>query len=128
MNIEIEILMLNIKKMYKIPTYTETLIDLDNTREGETIENKVTRLIQNKEPIKDAAPIIFTERSGGVNPAYNIRTDRWEIAVDAMTRLEKSKAAKREELAKQPGEEKEGKVIQGNFGEPESIQGKAESK
>lgn len=101
-------------------------MDLDNTKPGETIENKVTRLIQNKEPIKDGAPLIFTDRAHGVNPAYNIRTDRWEIAVDAMTRIEKSKTAKKDDVAKAPGEE--AKVIKGDFGGAEPIPGKTGDK
>lgn len=117
--------------MYKQPYYRETDIETAPLTEGETIEDKVKRLVENKEPIKDAAPPIFTERSAGVNAAYNIRTDRWEIAVDAMTRLEKSKAAKRDEIAKAAAQDKEkkeeGKVIQGNFGKAESTQGKAEN-
>ena len=31
-------------------------------QEGETIETKVARITQNKEPITDSAPIIFTEK------------------------------------------------------------------
>ncbi|AXH74035.1 MAG: hypothetical protein [Microviridae sp.] len=108
--------------MYKKPIYQQTTIDLDNTKPGETIENKVTRLIENKEPIKDGAPIIFTDRAHGVNPAYNIRTDRWEIAVDALTRIEKSKTAKKDELAKSPGEE--AKVVKGDFTGGENVVGK----
>lgn len=107
--------------MYKIPLYHKTSIALDNTKEGETIENKVIRLIQNKEPIKDGAPIIFTERAHGVNPAYNIRTDRWEIAVDVMTKLEASKTAKREDVAKTG--ENEGKIVKGDFGKSENTVG-----
>lgn len=101
--------------MYKKPQYEETRIDLDNKKPGETIENKVTRLIQNKEPIKDGAPIIFTDRSHGVNPAYNIRTDRWEIATEAMDRITRKKLAERENVAKGP--ETEAKVVKGDFGE-----------
>lgn len=44
-------------------------------QEGETIETKVARITQNKEPITDSAPIIFTEKKDGVLPAYNIRPD-----------------------------------------------------
>ena len=42
------------------------------TKEEEYIEEKVRRITENKEPIKDGAPIIYTERKDGVNPAYNI--------------------------------------------------------
>ena len=41
--------------------------------EGEHIETKVSRLVQNKEPIKDGAPLIYTEKKDGVIQAYNIR-------------------------------------------------------
>ena len=63
-------------------------------QEGETIETKVARITQNKEPITDRAPIIFTEKKDGVLPAYNIRTDRFDIALEAMDKIGKSKAKK----------------------------------
>lgn len=86
--------------MYKKPTYRRTLLKTKNSLEGERIEVKVRRMITNKEPIKDGAPLIFTERKDGVNAAYNIRTDRWEIATDAMTKILKSQEAKRDEIIK----------------------------
>lgn len=70
------------------------------TYEGETIETKVSRIINEKAPIEDGAPIIFTDRAEGVLPAYDIRTDRWDLAVDAMDKVNKAKIAKREEFAK----------------------------
>ena len=66
--------------------------------EGETIETKVSRIINEKAPIEDGAPIIFTERTDGVLPSYNIRTDRWDVAVEAMDKVNKAKIAKREEF------------------------------
>lgn len=62
------------------------------TKEGEYIEEKVRRITENNEPIEDGAPIIYTERKDGVNPAYNIRTDRWDIAQDAMEQVGKNKS------------------------------------
>lgn len=70
------------------------------TYEGETIETKVSRIINEKAPIEDGAPIIFTDRAEGVLPAYDIRTDRWDLAVDAMDKVNKAKIAKREEFAR----------------------------
>lgn len=86
--------------MYKLPHYRRTLITVNNTKEGETIELKVRRLIDNKEPIKDGSPLLYTERKLGVDPAYNIRTDRFEIATDLMDKVNKSKQAKRDNLLK----------------------------
>lgn len=60
------------------------------TVEGETIEEKVARVVENKEPIEDGAPIIYTERKNGVIPAYNIRTDKWDIALTAMDQVNKN--------------------------------------
>ncbi len=50
--------------------------------EGETIERKVERITTQKEPIRDGAPEIHTERSAGIQPAFNIRTDRFEFSID----------------------------------------------
>ena len=61
---------------------------------GETIEAKVRRITENNEPITDGAPIIYTNRDDGVLPAYNIRTDRWEIAQQAMDAVNQANLAK----------------------------------
>lgn len=82
--------------MYKKNIITTTTLVVNKSYEGETIEQKINRIVNNKEPIKDGAPIIYTERKDGINPAYDIRTDRFEIAVDAMDKVSKSKIATRE--------------------------------
>ncbi len=75
--------------------------------EGEPIEHKIERIVSNKEPITDGAPSIFTERKDGVLSAYNIRTDRWEIASSAMDKVSASIQAKRDNK----GQKKETKVV-----------------
>lgn len=67
---------------------------------GDTIEGKVRKIVERKEPITDGAPLIYTERKDGVQPSFNIRTDRFEVAVDAMDAVHKSHIAKREARAK----------------------------
>ena len=37
--------------------------------EGESIETKCARVLQNNEPITDTAPIIYTAKEDGVLPA-----------------------------------------------------------
>lgn len=54
------------------------------TQEGENIEVKVRRITENGEPIKDGAPMVFTEKKDGVRPEFNIRTDKWELVLDKM--------------------------------------------
>ena len=63
-------------------------------QEGESIETKVKRITENNEPITDGAPTIYTNREDGVLPAYNIRTDRWEIAQQAMDAVNQANLAK----------------------------------
>lgn len=87
--------------------------------EGETIEEKVERIVSNKEPIKDGAPLIYTERKEGVGASYNIRTDRFEVAIEATDRIERSYKAKRENNVKLKAEK--GGLTDG---EAESTQGK----
>nr|QJB21290.1 MAG: hypothetical protein [Microvirus sp.] len=82
--------------MYKKKTPTTSSVKRNTTVIGETIEQKMERIINNKEPIKDGAPIIYTERKHGVAPQYNIRTDRFEIALDAADNIAKSYMARRE--------------------------------
>ena len=69
-------------------------------QEGESIENKVRRITENNEPITDGAPIIYTSREDGVLPAYNIRTDRWEIAQQAMDAVNQANLAKSKNYGK----------------------------
>ena len=42
--------------------YIPTFIGSVESFEGESIEKKVSKLIENNEPITDGAPIIFTEK------------------------------------------------------------------
>lgn len=74
--------------------YLHTYIGDIESFEGESIEIKVAKLIENNEPITDGAPIIYTEKKDGVLPQYDIRTDKWEIAQSAMDLANASKIAK----------------------------------
>jgi len=82
-------------KQFKIKD--RTMIELNDSIEGETIEQKVMRITENNEPITDGAPIIFTARKDGVLPAYDVRTDRFEIAIDGMDYVAKSNLARRKD-------------------------------
>ena len=73
---------------------------INNSLEGESIEAKVCRIVNNGEPISDGAPLIYTERKDGVKEEYNIRTDRFDIALNAMDYVTKSNRAKRDSVGK----------------------------
>lgn len=82
--------------MKNIIIKNKTSINLNQSVEGEKIETKIERIIVNKEPIDEEAPLIWQERSSGIDPACDIRTDRFDIAIDAMEAVNKSKIAQRE--------------------------------
>lgn len=77
-----------------------TGFNVNDSYEGESIEQKMERVIENNEPITDSAPIIYTDRKNGVLPEYDIRTDRFEIAIDAMDKVSATHYAKRVEMWK----------------------------
>lgn len=83
--------------MYNKIKPTKTAIKRNTSSQGERIEDKLSRIKNNKEPIKDAAPIVYTERKDGVKPEYDIRTDRWGLAIDTMDKVDKSHKANREQ-------------------------------
>lgn len=85
--------------MYTKNKIIKTSLQRNERYEGERIEKKVARITTNKEPITDGAPLIYTDRKDGVLPNYDIRTDRMEIAQEAMDKVSKSHKAKREEKA-----------------------------
>lgn len=93
--------------MYKKTIQPKTLLKINTSIIGETIEKKMRRVVENKEAIKDGAPIIYTPREEGVNPAHNIRTDRFQIAAEKMDYISKSRIAKRQGWAKEAKENME---------------------
>lgn len=118
--------------MYKIQIPEITELTVNTSYEGETIEQKIRRIVNNKEPISDGAPLIYTDRKEGVQPAYDIKTDRFEIAIEAMDKIAKSHQAKREERHKPKEDEKiedQNKITEAakegikKEGEAQSIQG-----
>ena len=68
--------------------------------EGESIETKCRRIVEEKTPITDGAPIIYTPKEQGVLPAYDIRTDKWDMAILAMDAVNKQKIAQSKETPK----------------------------
>nr|WAE43690.1 MAG: hypothetical protein [Microviridae sp.] len=57
---------------------------------GMTIEQRVELIMHNGEPITDGAPQIYTERAEGIKPEYNIRTDRFEQAIEMTDQINKN--------------------------------------
>lgn len=59
--------------------------------EGETLIKKIQRIMDENEPLKDGAPLIYTPKQAGVRADCNIRTDKWDIAMKAMNRVSEHK-------------------------------------
>ncbi len=110
--------------MYRKTRYFGSSLTSIDKLEGEPIEHKIERIMENKEPISDGAPSIFTERKDGVVSAYNIRTDRFEIACEAMDKVSGSIQARRDNAGKK---KEEPKVIDlkadGGKSDGQSVQG-----
>lgn len=82
--------------------------------EGESIEQKMFRVSNSKEPIDNIAPLIYTEKKDGVLPQYDHRTDRFEQARIATDRVHSTRAAMAKKAAEAAIQEiKEGKTPQG---------------
>ena len=84
--------------MYKKPHYRSTGLSINNSTEGQTMEQKIERIVENNEPITDRSDVIYTERKAGVLPEYNIRTDRFDLAIEAGDKITKSYIARREDF------------------------------
>lgn len=97
--------------------YNRIGINVNQSKEGEPIETKIERLQNNKEPLQDGRgrELIYTERSEGIKASTNIRTDRFEIALEATDKVEKSYKARREERSKSKEKDGEAKPIQENL-------------
>lgn len=76
-----------------------SILKINDCVEGEMLETKIERIVNNSEPITDGAPLIYGERKDGVQASQNIRTDRFEVAIDATEKIAKSYKARREDKA-----------------------------
>lgn len=80
------------------PNYFNGIIGSVETYEALSIEEQMMQVKNNNEPIEHVSEMIYTDRKDGVQPQYDIRTDRFEIAVNAMDKVSASYIAKREEV------------------------------
>lgn len=73
------------------------------TYQAEPREVKLRKIINGEaNNMEDGVfPTIYTEKKDGVQPEFDIRTDRFEIAIDAMDKINQSTA---NQIAKNKGE------------------------
>ena len=65
---------------------------IEYKEEGETLIKKVQRIMDENEPLKDGAPLIYTPKQAGVRADCDIRTDKWDIALDAMAKVNQTRS------------------------------------
>lgn len=82
--------------MRKIEIGQKTSMAVNKSYEGEPLEQELARITTTNQPIDASSPQMFTERKDGVMPETDIRTDRWDVAMEAMNKIHKSEIAKRE--------------------------------
>lgn len=77
--------------------------DPDLTYQADPREVKLRKIINGEtNNMEDGVfPTIYTEKKDGVQPEFDIRTDRFEIAIDAMDKINQSTA---NQIAKNKGE------------------------
>ena len=80
--------------------------------EGENILTKVRRILDENEPLTDGAPLIYTPKEDGVKPEFDIRTDKWQIAINAMDGVNAYKLSDYTKNGRNP-EMKEGETTTG---------------
>lgn len=73
------------------------------TYQADPREVKLRRIINGESnDMEDGVfPTIYTEKKDGVQPEFDIRTDRFEVAIDAIDKINQSTA---NEIAKNKGE------------------------
>lgn len=81
--------------------------EINESYEAETLQQMIARATREKAPIEGGEAIIYTERKDGVEPQYDIRTDRFEIAREAMDKVHSSQIAKRNGVPEKEAEKGE---------------------
>ena len=77
--------------------FKKTNFDINESVEGQSIEEKMRETTMNGQPIESAAPLLYTDKRDGVLPQYDIRTDRWDIALQTTDKITRTQIAKSQE-------------------------------
>lgn len=86
--------------MRQKPKFTRTKIRVNTSVEGEHLSTSIRRMIENKEPIGTTGVVSYTRPNEGVLAQFDIRTDRFEIAMQAQDKAARYHNAKNQEALK----------------------------
>ena len=84
--------------MKKLEIKHVSLIQKNESVEGISIEEKIRVALQDNTPIDGGSPLIYTKRADGVRPEYDIRTDRFDIAIEQANKLANAKLLARQKV------------------------------
>ncbi len=73
--------------MYKTPARTSTSLNVNQSVEGNTIEEQITELLNNGAPIESEKIPIYTKPSDGVKYGTDIRGDKWEKGIETSEKI-----------------------------------------
>lgn len=97
------------RRTYRQNKYDKTQVRSVIMTEGMTMEEQIGKILDNQMDV-DEKQVIYTERKDGVVAGLDIRTDRFDIALEAMDKGAKSMINKRIsklEIIKEEEEEKD---------------------
>lgn len=75
------------KRYHKSETIESGVKTSKKPTEGKILEYEIEAMMQNKEPIKGTAELIFTKKRDGVLAAYNPRTDKFDELINAANEM-----------------------------------------
>lgn len=86
--------------MIKKTKYRRSVLEINSTTEGETIETKMEKIL-NKDSIENIEaekPLEYTRAEYGVVAETDIRSDRFDMAIDATDKVTKAELTRRNEI------------------------------
>lgn len=93
--------------MYSNKGHRKTSIKVNDSVEGESIEIKMQRLLNNGDETAETKELVYSRPEEGIIANYNIRHDHWDDAAEGATtmaekniELDGARLKKREELLK----------------------------
>lgn len=85
---------------HKVPTMTKTTLTVNTSYKAKPLERVLAEMIHRGEDADTTMrPLSYQDRGNEVDAAFNIRTDRFDIALDAENAIERGEVAKREHMA-----------------------------
>lgn len=95
--------------MRKVKVSYKGVIRRNKTVEAKSIEQMLADKIEGEAIELGGKALLYTERKDGVLPLTNIRTDRFDIAMEAIDTVERSRVARRDKPVSEKTKEDSGK-------------------